>query len=133
MGLIRRHYCHHFQPKFLPTIVTKIKLSAKMANVLHESMFVMGIMIARMLPMNRTAVSVMYSLCTFCGRNMCMFKKLTIRYLLPLNIAFRCQPNEFQCEINNKCILKIWRCDGEIDCSADAADSSDEKHCGKYE
>lgn len=74
-----------------------------------------------MLPMNKTAVrkETEHLWC------------LSLNTYYSLYAAFRCQPNEFQCEINNKCILKIWRCDGEIDCSTDAADSSDEKHCGK--
>ena len=37
-----------------------------------------------------------------------------------------CQPNERPCH-NNKCIQKIWFCDGENDCG----DGSDEISCGK--
>lgn len=53
-----------------------------------------------------------------------------ISYLLLFTILdtqFQCQPNEFQCD-NKKCVLKVWRCDGDNDCG----DSSDEKSCSKY-
>ena len=38
----------------------------------------------------------------------------------------RCEPNEFKCG-NGKCVMKIWRCDGDDDCG----DSSDEVNCRK--
>lgn len=44
-----------------------------------------------------------------------------------LDTQFQCQPNEFQCE-NKKCVLKVWRCDGDNDCG----DNTDEKSCSKY-
>lgn len=37
-----------------------------------------------------------------------------------------CEPNEKQCR-NQKCIQKIWWCDGENDCG----DNSDEDQCRK--
>ena len=37
-----------------------------------------------------------------------------------------CEPNEFRCQ-NKKCILKIWRCDGDYDCD----DKSDEQDCDR--
>lgn len=38
-----------------------------------------------------------------------------------------CKKNEFSCFSSGQCIPRIWRCDGEIDCS----DSSDEHGCPK--
>ena len=37
-----------------------------------------------------------------------------------------CEPNEFKCP-NGQCVMKIWRCDGEDDCS----DGFDERNCGR--
>ena len=33
-----------------------------------------------------------------------------------------CEPNEFRCTTSNKCILKIWMCDGDDDCGGDRSD-----------
>ena len=38
-----------------------------------------------------------------------------------------CEPNEFRCN-NNRCAMKIWRCDGDDDCG----DNSDESNCRMY-
>jgi len=38
-----------------------------------------------------------------------------------------CEPNEYQCD-NGKCIVKIWKCDGDDDCGGDR---SDERDCGQ--
>ena len=39
-----------------------------------------------------------------------------------------CEPNEFKCP-NGQCVMKIWRCDGEDDCS----DGFDERNCGMFQ
>ena len=35
-----------------------------------------------------------------------------------------CEPNEFRCA-NNRCVQKMWLCDGDDDCG----DRSDEQNC----
>ncbi|KAK6052311.1 Low-density lipoprotein receptor domain class A [Cooperia oncophora] len=36
----------------------------------------------------------------------------------------QCEPNEFKCQ-NQRCVQKMWLCDGDDDCG----DSSDEQNC----
>ena len=56
--------------------------------------------------------------------------KLRIRLKLCFYIsaeAILCDNDAFACKSGNRCIPKLWKCDGEHDC----VDGSDEQQCGK--
>ena len=40
----------------------------------------------------------------------------------------KCEPNEFRCANNQKCVSVAWVCDGDMDCD----DGSDERNCRLY-